>query len=401
MQIERTPSTWETLTAVSQRLGLILPSRHFRSSPSHRAQSRHSISSIPQVVIRSTAIFLLFLSGPLRSFAQTGVAVPPKNKPTLTYFEKHFIVRDGAESESAPLKLPPEEAKLSTLFRRNATFAVWDERGLTVRVGPKVKSFKLQDVATSPKAFTRDEIVDTLVAIRKGDRTKAASALSGAVRIGNHAYFLARWEDRSGKPWAEAIVQVDLSQRSPEPRFVARADALSLAAKPIDDQLFILDGKVSYIAKKESRWGLELLDSRNGRLDFEPLGDEILSFAFLDQERESGLFIERTSYGTNLAGRVSLKARTRKTLFETRDKIRFIDDAEPACLVIGNGKSSKIVDTASGAIMDLPASCGIRRMTRGLIIWTPSDEPKKAWLYDPTRWEGRAWWNSELSKPEG
>jgi len=348
------------------------------------------------VTIRFAAIALFVFAGPLRVLTQTSARQQTRDKVTLTYFEKHFIVRDATGSESAPLKLPPEEARLSTVFRRNATFAVWDERGLTIRVGQRVKSFRLGDVATSPKAFTRDEIIDSLEAIRNGDRTREASALSGAARIGNDAYFLARWDDRAGSPWAEAIVRVDLSLRSPEPRFAARAPVLSLATKPIDDQVFILDGRVTYIARKGDHWGLEQLDPGKNRLTFDELGDQLLSY--LPERAGIGLFVERTSYGTTVAGRVDLKTRARKTLAESRMNMRFADGSEPVCLVLSTPKSAELLDTASGAMMDLPPSCSLRRMEHGILIWTPADDPKKAWLYDPARWEGKAWWNGDLSK---
>ncbi len=313
-------------------------------------------------------------------------------KVTLAYFQEHFIVRDGIYNESAPLKLPPESPKLSTVFRRNSTFAVWDERGITIRVGKKVKSTKLPDIATSPRAFSRPEIRETLAAIREKKRTREVSALSGAVRVGNHVYFLGRWDDNAGKPWAEALVQVDLSDRFPTPKLVGRPDVLSLADKPIDDQLQILDGLVSYTARKGDHWGVEQYNTQNGRFTFDELGGRLESYQ--PGESKTGYFIEKTSYGTTVAGRIDLRSRTRHILAECRSRMRFIDASEPPCIVVSNGNSASLLSAATGAMMDLPVPSATRRTSLGIVIWTPVGDPKRAWLYDPARWQVRAWWNS-------
>ncbi len=330
----------------------------------------------------------------------------PSPKITLSYFQEHFIVREGTASESAPLKLARQTPKLSTLFRRNSTFAVWDERGLTIRVGSKVKSSKLPDVSTSPKAFSRDEIIDTLNDIRRGNRSKLVAGLSGALRVGNRVYFLGRWEDKAGKPWAEALVQVDLTQKFPEPRLAGRVEAMSLADQPIDDRLFVLDGRVTYVARTKDRWGIEQYDPRTNRFSFDQMGDQLESYVQLEDAATHKLqvashllgIVEHTAYGTTIAGRIDLKARTRKVLVECRGKMRFIDNELPECLVLSAGKATLIIDAATGAQMNLPGPCATRRTSRGVVIWTPIDAPKKAWLYDPRRWQGRAWWNADLSQ---
>jgi hypothetical protein len=319
--------------------------------------------------------------------ALLGQAPPPV---TLTYFEEHFIVRDGAFNESAPLKLPPENPKLSTLFRRNNTFAVWDERGLTVRVGAKIKSTKLPDIATSPKVFSKKEILETAAEIKRGRRTRNVSGLSGALRIGSKVYFLGRWETKEGKPWAEALVQVDLSQPFPEPKLVGRARVSSMADKAIDTQLFILDGRVTYVAKQGNRWGIEQLDPSTNRLTFDQLGASLEAFDAVGSRQ--GYFVEKTSYGTTIAGRISFADRTRKIVAESRCRMRFLDTGDPGCVVLSFGDTAMILDGGTGAVTALPVPCSARRLTRGIVVWTPVAEPKRAWLYDPARWKLLAQW---------
>jgi hypothetical protein len=325
-------------------------------------------------------------------------------KVTLTYFQEHFIVREGVYNESAPLKLAEETPRLSTLFRKNSTFAVWDERGLTIRVGPTVKSTKLPDISLSPKAFSRAEILSNLAEMRKGRRTKDVAGLSGAVRVGNRVYFLARWEDKDGKPWAEALVRVDLTDKFPEPKFVTRQPSISIADQPVGDQLFIMEDKVSYIARDGGKWGIEQFDTQSDRSTFEELGGRLETYVPIQAANRkpqtaplAGYFVERTSYGTTVAGRVDLKSRTRKNLAEGRMKMRFMDGQEPPCLIRTSGNTATILNASTGAEFDLPVPCAARRMSRGIVVWTPVEDPKRAWLYDPRRWQGLTWWNSELS----
>lgn len=306
-------------------------------------------------------------------------------------------MRDGAFNESAPLRLTPESPKLATVFRKNSTFAVWDERGLTIRVGDSVRSFKLESIPLSPKAFTRDEILFNQREIKAGRRSVEVSALSGAIRVASKVYFLGRWEDSKGKPWSEAMVEVDLDQKPPVPKFLARIHAESLADEAVDDQMFILDGEVTYVARFGDHWGLQQFKPETGGFSFEPLGDDLDSYLPIGTGNRLGLFVEKTAYGTTLAGRVDLHSRFRKILAENRAKMRFVDAEDPACVILSYGNRASIINTDSGSVYDLKDPCSMRRTSRGLVIWTPVGDPKRAWLFDPDRWQVLAWWNSEIS----
>lgn len=333
--------------------------------------------------------------------ALTAAAQAPK--VTLTYFQEHFIVRDGAFNESAPLRLTPTAPKLSTVFRKNNTYAVWDERGLTIRVGDSVRSTTLPSVVLSPKGFTRDEILFTQREIKAKRRSVDVSALSGAIRVANKVYFLARWDDSKGKSWAEAMVEVDLSERSPAPKFLARVHALSLADEPVDDQMLVVDGKLAYVARLGDTWGLQTFDPTNGRFAFDALGGQLDTYLPISQDGRNariGLFVERTPYGTTVAGRIDLKTRFRRILAENRAKMKFVDAVDPACLVLSFPKGASLLNTGSGSLFELSEAVAIRRTSRGLVVWTPVGDPKKAWLFDPARWQVLAWWNSSIS-PQG
>lgn len=321
-----------------------------------------------------------------------GVSPPPI---TLSYFQQNFIVRDGAFNESAPLRIAPKPPKLATVFRRNSTFAVWDERGLTLRVGKKIQSTKLPLIPVSPRIFSRAEILRTQSEIKKGRRSRDASGCAGAVRVANRVYFLARWSAKDAKPWAEAMISVDLADKNAKPKLLDRIPELSLANAPIDDMVFILDGKPSYVARSATKWGIAQLDLKSGKLSFAPVGDRLASFLPFDKPSLGGRFVEFTSYGTTLAGTLNLPARRRETVVEGRGNMHFLDGAEPPVVIVSNGKQGAwLVGGETGAERDLPASSAARRCSRGIIVWTPAPEPKKAWLFDPGDWRPLAWWSA-------
>ena len=147
---------------------------------------------------------------------------------------------------------------------------------------------------------------------------------------------------------------------------------------------------------------LEQYSPQSNSFAFDRLGDHLDSFQEADKPaNHSGLFVERTSYGTTIAGRIDLIKRSRKILAESRAKMRFIDGASPECIVASSSKSAVMVNAATGAQLVLPSSCSTRRTARGIVIWTPVEAPRKAWLYDPTRWQGKAWWNPEVRSGDG
>jgi len=159
--------------------------------------------------------------------------------PNLRLFQDSFVVRLGAQKADVPIQLPREKPALSVSFRKNQTYAVWDDRGLTIRIGKTAKSTRLEEIAVTPKIFTADEIRETAGLIKAKKRSKKAASLSGARRIGTTVYFLLRWEDSAGKPWMESLVSVDLAKPTFHPTLLARLPGLSLADKPIDDKLIL------------------------------------------------------------------------------------------------------------------------------------------------------------------
>lgn len=314
----------------------------------------------------------------------------PVDKPSLNFFQENFIVRVGEKRATVPLTLPKERPVLSVSFRKDKNYAVWDDRGLTIRIGNEAKSTRLDDIATSPKVFERDEILKTAELIEKKQRTKGATALSGAKRVGNQVFFLARWEEKDGKPWLEALVSVDLTEKTFHPKFLARLPGLTLADKKIDDRLFILSEKLSAVARKGEQWGVTSFNADSEEFEFREIGRKLESYQPISAR--IGAFVERTDYGAMVGGRVDLNSLARKNLVEGKGSLKFADTNEPLIALLSRGNNVRLLNTDTGAELELLSSVAMRRTPLGLVVWSPFDKPRRAWLYSFERWSPLAEW---------
>jgi hypothetical protein len=307
--------------------------------------------------------------------------------PTIGLFQDSFIVRYNGKRAEVPLQLPRPRPPLNVSFRKNQNFAVWDDRGLTIRIGKQVKSLRMEEFAVSPRIFTKEEIQETVAK----KRSRKAAALSGARRIGTTAFFLVRWEDK-GQTWLETLVSIDLAEPTFHPSLLARLPGTSLADEPIDDRLILLGNRISVLVKKGKDWGLDTYDSQTKKFEFDSLGQGLESY--LPVTNRLGAFVEKTAYASRIAGRVDLATLVRKNLFETKGSVRFVDATEPLVAVIHHGDDIKLRNADTGAEAVLPASSSMRRTPLGIVVWSPYKMPKRAWLYEPARWSPIAQWTN-------
>jgi len=219
----------------------------------------------------------------------------------LSFFEDNFIVRSPTISEAVPLKLPKPAPRWFTSFRRNDRYAVWDERGLSVRAGKWSYSTHLAEIPVSPKLFEKDEILENVALIKGGKRFRSATALSGAIRVGKEVFMLVRWDDADKNPWLEALFRVDLNESKPKPMLLGRFAGLSQARSTIEDRLFVRGGKLSVVAAQKAVWGLAQYSSRSS-FEFHPMGDVLIDYTPISGRL--GMFAEKTGYGTTVIGRV-------------------------------------------------------------------------------------------------
>lgn len=319
-------------------------------------------------------------------------AIQTQPKITIQLFQDDFVVRQATKKSVVPLKLDQPKPPLAVVFRKNKIFAVWDDRGLSIRNGKKLVSSKLKEISVSPRIFEREEILSNLELIRQGKRSREASALSGAKRIGGDAYFLVRWDDSDGKPWLEALVKVGLDAKKPEWKLLGKFEGLSLATLPIDDKLMLHKGSLAIVTGRAADWGESFYSSELKAFGFKKLGTGLVDFTY--QEGFSGLFVEKTPYGSSIGGLADFETQKRSEALEVKGGLKFLDGRSPLIGIVRTDNGTALRNARTGAEMALPASSAVRRTASGIVVWSPVTKPTRAWLYDPIRWAPLATWTA-------
>ena len=300
--------------------------------------------------------------------------------PSLQVVGNKINITIGGKVQSVNADEDPSKEKSvdHIAFRRDARWAVWDKRGLTVRDGEKAMSTKLGDIAVSPRAFPHDQIVKNLDLFKAKKRNKDADSLSGSTRIGSKCYFLPRWTSKDGATWLEALVVVDLSEANPKPKFLGTFKGLSSSYKPIDDKLFIVKSQLSVVTSQSETWGLSSYDDTQSTFEFNPLGSNLKSYY------RGGYFLESTSYGTNIVGQIDLASGTRKNLFETRSSSVELTDG--SSLAVLRSKDNTIIkNLKTGGQVTHSVNAYVSPVNNYVLVWTKNSRTT-AWLYEPVRW---------------
>jgi hypothetical protein len=300
--------------------------------------------------------------------------------PSLNFEGKKITVKFGDKVsqfsvDEDPMVDPPVPHKA---FRKDEKWAVWDNRGLTIRNGKKVFSTKLGEIAVSPRAFSRETIVKNLDAFNKGTKKKEADSLSGYLKVDSKCYFVPRWSTNEGKTWLEALVMVDLQDENPKPVFLGKFKGFSTAFRPLDDKLLTFKGKIAMVTQEGDTWGLGTFEPETKAYDFSPLGSNLVSYY------RGGYFLEETSYGTSIVGQIDLNSGLRKNLFETRSKMIALKDGANVAVVKEKG-NTVVRNLKTGGQIIHGANAFVAPIDDYVLVWT-KDKRTTAWLYEPNRW---------------
>lgn len=317
-------------------------------------------------------------------FLLVGFQVPapaPVQTPSIIFDGASFHVRGLGKEVVEPLAgdLPPSRVT----YRKDDSFAVWDSRGLSVRHRSFTLSTRLPEIALTPKLFPKEEIVANRAMIARGERFKEATALSGSRRIGDEVFFLVRWDDKSGKPWLEALVRVNLKLAKPKPELIGRFDGLSVARTLLDDQLVLIGASpAAFVRSETGAWGVGLLDRAKGEFAFNPLGQGLRSAIALSPRL--ALAMEDTGYGKVRVVRIDLVTGARRDVAELSGAPTFIDRETPALALVPTNLGDALRNLETGAQMSLPAKPVIRRTNAGILVWNEG-QAETCTLYSPER----------------
>lgn len=311
------------------------------------------------------------------------------------------MTRDGQTSavrlqENAP---PPVEERERVVFRKDDRWVVWDSRGLSLRDGERLRSSRLADVATSPRVFSEEQILENWLLVLGGIRTKEAHRLLGARRVGSLVYLLFDWQDIFGSSWLQAMVKVDLDAPVLEWRYAARLPGEAVAVDAPDDRLRVFGDQIGVVARSEEAWGIAVFDPVAETFNFRPMGTGLIELR--NRAGGNAHFLEATNYGMTVIGRLHLPTGAMARLAETRGSIRLIDGDFPWIAVDRNDQGRFLRNLETGAVVPVPIDAGIRRVGSSVLYWSPSDRPTVAVLVDPARWSVLASWSPPTASPNG
>ena len=223
-----------------------------------------------------------------------------------------------------------------------------------------------------------DAIVETADMIADGRRSRRAAALSGWQFVGDDIYMVFRWDEQGGRPWLEALFKVNVTARDRKPTLVGRFAGLSQARKPLEDRLFLHDGQPSMIVTREGDWGLASWNLEAGEPRYEPLGTR-LTHAMASPDGDVVYFVELTTYGMSVAGRIPLNGGERERYAEFRGNGTFVATAPPI-LCIEDERGVRYRLCASGQEQSFALGTSAVMTEKGLLVYSPKEAPQRAVL---------------------
>ena len=281
----------------------------------------------------------------------------------LRYFQGEFILRKDREAWRVRVPPAPPAPVTSIAYRRDDCWAVWDERGLTIRVGDKLTSSKLEGIARSPRIFPHAELVESLEKVRKGERSAFASGIGGSRRLGNYAYFVPRWLDKTGAVWLEALVRVDMTKPNPKPELVARIPGTTLVRNALDKWLLADDGGLALPVTTTEGWAIL-------RIKDEQVFPYPQEGALMDLNGDR--YIQRLSSNLYQYGLVDWKTPKLTMQYESRVPLAFTP-VDPDLLISQSETKSSVVFLPTGAQWNLPARSMIEAIGPFLLAYKVKD----------------------------
>lgn len=323
-------------------------------------------------------------------FVLSGLFLTQATPPTLTFQSGQFTITQGAEKEVISSRT--ETSTPASFGYRAKSKQVRFEKGqLIAQFGTLKRSTRLQDATGSPRFFSRDEIIDNSFRIETKDRSALPHSVVGWEMVGTRLFMVPQWRDAAGEPWLALLASVDLSVESPKIEVHFRLSGSGTVAT--GDNLFKHpNGQLVLLSQDGTGWGATMINLETETSEFVGVGTSKPNV--VPSPNGAALhFVEETSYGTNLVGVFGLESRTRTDLFESRDKVGFIDNSREM-LRIDTPTKVILHNPESGLELALPKDIGIRMSKFGVLVWTPLAKPRSAALYSVNSLRSTSKWSS-------
>jgi hypothetical protein len=317
----------------------------------------------------------------------------PKEPVAITYRNQVFSIRGpGWEDRVAILK--PESVAPSVTnfeFRDGTTALTWNKDGMTIQVDKYKRTTRFVDVPTSPRIFSKEQVLDAIRGVEKGERSLAATRLTGYELVGNIMYLLMRWDYSDGRPLFEVLTQIDISQPRPWFKVLEKMPTVSKVDSGDADELFLTRDRLAVVGSMGEKWGLATWDIERKFVRYFSLGEGLFRHSIPRGDNRNLLFIERTAYKTWLAGRVNLDGLTRENVAESKDKVSFVS-VDPTVVRIDSVDECRIRFVDSGREQTFAAFTGARLTKNGLLAWSPAKAPTQAAFFPIDSWTAIGNW---------
>ena len=195
-------------------------------------------------------VFAAFLAGAIQA------------EPTLSYSNRIFTINDGDTVHTVALdqiQMVMNPTADSMKVEIGESVITFDNRGLGLHYADKGGYTGLPAYTNTRKLWTVEEIQSNVALINEGMRSDRLNAISGYELIEDDLYILARWDDKNGDPWLEALVQVNIEEDTPALNLLGRFDGFTFAKGPVSDVLVNIDGNVAALVQGRNRfWPLDV-----------------------------------------------------------------------------------------------------------------------------------------------
>ncbi len=312
---------------------------------------------------------------------------------SLTFDNGSFVIKSAAKTEQVstiPKKPPLDSEEKSFRLYYHDVIVTFDQRGLSIGSPGKMLSSKFSSFSTSKRLFEPAEIAKTEAAIRAGTRKREASGLSGYVLDGSTLYTLIRWDEKSGDPWFEVVVSVDLESDNPEFAYAGRFRGFTTARGRVGDRLSMVGGKLVALTETLEGFGISTLDPKTGDARFKAVGPKVQDGRLVPGAARA-VTIDKTRSGSYRLGVVDTDKWTYRQAAEIRGTI--IGLHAPCLVQYKDRKGQMVLNLESGAEIPLPLDCKMVSVSDGLLVWAPAKNPTVAVIYVPTSFRTLARWS--------
>jgi len=245
-------------------------------------------------------------------------------------------------------------------------------------------------IGTSPKLFSQAEIDQIKRDAAAKKISLDVSAISGWEKIGNRVYLLMRWEEKTQKPWLEALVEIDFTGKAPVANLLGRFEGMTSAKGRVNDKLISENGKLFVVTNGESKAMLGSYDIKSGSFTSKELGNRFLDSKLIEGSL-SGVGFETTRAKTTLVSLIDREKANSRPVAEIRGSVMGV--YSPAILHYGTPTRKVLLNLASGAEIIIPNGCGMEAVDAGILLWTPKMNPQAAALYSAGSFRTLARWS--------